>query len=145
MTNKNKKRKKIRFGYFFSISVAIVSFSPEVQALTPNVILIGQLQNTNDDIAVIKKVVANSEAKYLPGWIYEIDDICISGNYATVGVSDENTGGERILKKERGSWKVIASDGGGYDETNLINIGVPSAIAKKLLQQNNCIVYPTKK
>ncbi|MBW4636212.1 MAG: hypothetical protein KME30_31335 [Iphinoe sp. HA4291-MV1] len=129
-----------KIGYCLLISVAGVIFFSGARAFPLNLVLIGQATNEANDISIIRKVVAANATKYTPEWkYYTIDNICIAGAFATADIYDQNTGGERVLKKEAGNWKIISSTGGGYDENNLIHIGIPSDTAKKLLQKQNCI------
>lgn len=66
----------------------------------------------------------------------QIGLITIAGDYAIATTYDEVSGGESVLKKERGRWQVIGGTGGAFSKPEeLVEYGkVPRAIASRLLQ-----------
>lgn len=58
-----------------------------------------------------------------------------SGDFAYIGVTDGDFGGTYLLKKVSGEWTIIASDGGVFDDTSMIELGVPPVHAKEMWRQ----------
>ena len=63
-----------------------------------------------------------------------LDTLRIASGYALLGWSDENTGGEALLRFDAatGRWVLIQNTGGAYDANSLIALGVPRAAAARL-------------
>lgn len=56
--------------------------------------------------------------------------------YALADWTDENTGGQVIMKYETGrGWVIVLIDGGVFGEADLTAVGVPSSIASELVRQ----------
>lgn len=87
----------------------------------------------NDEVA-IKKAILLSEQN--SDWRPQIGTITIADNYAIATVYDQVTGGESVLRKEKGIWKVIGGGGGAITRTEqLVNyFKVPPATARRLLK-----------
>lgn len=84
--------------------------------------------------AEIKKVLLADAQKQ--NWQPEIGLITIADDYAIATVSDENTGGESVLKKQQGVWKIIGGTGGAFSQPEeLVQYGkVPLPNARRLLK-----------
>ena len=62
-----------------------------------------------------------------------IDSIIYSGDYALAGWTYSEMGGQVLLKKENGRWRVITGGGGSLQDVNyLMEFGVPRENAAQL-------------
>jgi hypothetical protein len=55
--------------------------------------------------------------------------VTVVGRYALVDWSDENTGGQSLLREDAGRWHRIAHGGGAMDAAYAQTFGVPRTIA----------------
>lgn len=101
-----------------------------VQATTnqPN----GKAQNTEQ--AMIRKAVIR-ELGQSP--LFKINKIVVASDYALVGWLQGEAGGEVLLRKTSGTWRVLAHSGGWYGLKGLKEFGVPQGIAEQLLTQTD--------
>ena len=96
-----------------------------------------QIANNNTTLAEeaqIKQAVMLVEQQN--HWQPQVDVLAITGNYAVASVHDENTGGQSVLRKEKGKWKIICGTGGAFGKAEeIVQIcEVPLPIAHRLLQ-----------
>jgi hypothetical protein len=77
------------------------------------------------DIAALRAAAARPNTK--------IENVHVVGNYAILDWIVPPAGGESVYKRVSGKWKVLMSGGGAYVTSDLVNKGVPSSIAHKLL------------
>lgn len=84
--------------------------------------------------AQIKQSILLAEQKN--HWQPQVNVLAITGNYAVASVHDENTGGQSVLRKEGGKWKVICGTGGAFGKAEEIVqlCKVPLPTARRLLQ-----------
>lgn len=84
--------------------------------------------------AEIKKVLLADAQKQ--NWQPEIGLITIADGYAIATIRDENTGGESVLKKQQGVWKITGGTGGAFSQPEeLVRYGkVPLPAARHLLK-----------
>ena len=82
----------------------------------------------------IKKVLLADAKK--KNWQPQIGLITIVNNYAIASVYDRVTGGESVLTKSQGQWKIIGGGGGAITRPEQLTnyFKVPSATARRLLQ-----------
>lgn len=99
-------------------------------------IQIAQNSSTNnlaDETQIKKVLLADAKAQ---NWQPEIGLITIANNYAIATVSDQVTGGESVLRKEQGTWKIVGGGGGAITKpeqlTNYFKVPLPTA--RRLLQ-----------
>ncbi len=90
--------------------------------------------STSRDEGEIKKVLI-ADAKE-QNWQVKIGAITIVDGYALATTSDENTGGESVLKKHQGVWQIIGGTGGAFSQPEeLVEFGkVPLSTARRLLK-----------
>ena len=86
------------------------------------------------DLAQIRKVILLNEQKY--HWRPQVDILAIADGYALASVHDQNTGGESVLKKELGDWKVICGTGGAFGFANTLaqHCKIPIDTASNLIK-----------
>ena len=83
---------------------------------------------TLDDFELIRSVIAQRT-----GHPTKVKPIHIVENYAFTSYVYGHAGGQALLKKENGEWKVLTSDGGWIQEASyLVKFGVPRNIAFEL-------------
>ncbi len=82
----------------------------------------------------IKKAILLNEQKY--HWRPQVDILAIADGYALASVHDQNTGGESVLKKELGDWKVICGTGGAFSFANTLaqHCKIPIDTASNLIK-----------
>lgn len=90
-------------------------------------------KNTSDEGGIKKALLIDAQKQ---NWHPKIGKITVVGGYALATTYDQNTGGESVLKKEQGVWKIIGGTGGAFSNVEeLVSIAkVPPAIARRLLQ-----------
>ncbi len=88
---------------------------------------------TSDEAQIKKALLAHAQKE---GWCPKIGSITITNGYAIASTYDDVTGGESLLKKEQGVWKIIGGTGGAFSQPEeLVEIGkVPLATARRLIQ-----------
>lgn len=89
--------------------------------------------NVADEVQIKKAIFLNEQKNH---WHPQIGTITVVDNYAIATVHDDVTGGESVLKKEQGAWKVVGGGGGAITRPEqLINyFKVPPDTAHRLLQ-----------
>ena len=132
---------KYRSFLFLSFLALVVVTSPTlVEAVGSNKsdlrIEIAQEQTGEQatESAQIRKSVLLNEQKY--HWRPQVDILAIADGYALTSVHDQNTGGESVLKKKQGDWKVICGTGGAFSKANTLaqHCKIPIDTASNLLQ-----------
>ncbi len=90
-------------------------------------------QDIKDEQKIIKALLLDAQKQ---NWQPKIGKITVVDSYALATTYDENTGGESVLKKEQGIWKVISGTGGAFgNPEELVSIAkVPLATARRLLE-----------
>lgn len=84
--------------------------------------------NTNSDVTKDFNIQING------GESLVLDKPIISENYALQNWSDQNKGGQALLKYNQSQgWVLITMGGGAWSVSDLIKVGVPKAIAEQLL------------
>lgn len=98
------------------------------QVLFPSSTPVPQVQQDQAEQGIRQAFYADPSAQD-----FSSDLIAVSGDFAVLVWSDENTGGMALLRKEQdGGWQVIVSDGGAFSIEDLIAIGVPQSNANEL-------------
>lgn len=86
-----------------------------------------------DDFEVIRSLVTQSTGYR---GVVKVKPIHIVENYAVVTYVYGQAGGQALLKKENGQWRIVTSDGGWIqEESYLMKFGVPRNIAFKLASE----------
>ena len=90
-------------------------------------------QDIKDEPQIRKALLLDAQKQ---NWQPKIGKITVVDDYALATTYDRNTGGESVLKKEQGVWKIIGGTGGAFSNAEeLVSIAkVPPAIARRLLQ-----------
>lgn len=66
-----------------------------------------------------------------------LENPVVSGEYALQNWSDENKGGQALLKyKEGKGWILISMGGGAWSVSDLVQLGVSASSAKDLLKES---------
>lgn len=88
--------------------------------------------NISEEVQIEKALLIDAKKQ---NWYPKIGTITIVDDYAIATTFDENTGGESILKKQLGGWKVIGGTGGAFSKPEeLVQIAkVPLPTARRLL------------
>ncbi len=87
-------------------------------------------QVVSDEKQIKKVLLADAKAK---NWQPQIGLITIVNNYAIASVYDRVTGGESVLTKSQGQWKIIGGGGGAITRPEQLTnyFKVPSATARR--------------
>ena len=136
MFNLRKYRKYLVLGCL-TMALALTPILVKADLSSPNGTSIKVSQNlSNNSVseeAQIKKALLIDAQKQ--NWHPKIGTITIVDEYAIATTSDENTGGESVLKKQLGGWKVIGGTGGAFSKPEeLVQVAkVPLPTARRLL------------
>ncbi len=136
MFNFQKYRKYLVFGCLtmaFTLTPVIVKATVPLSTLISSQVAQNLSSNSVSEEVQIKKVLLIDAQKQ--NWHPKIGTITIVDDYAIATTSDENTGGESVLKKHLGAWKVIGGTGGAFSKPEeLVQVAkVPLPTARRLL------------
>ncbi len=90
-----------------------------------------QMTQSADQVA-IKKVVQQQLGKSAQ---FKVRKVAVASGYALVSWVEGEAGGQALLQKQSGAWKILTHGGGWLGLGGLKQYGVPQAIAEQLLTQ----------
>jgi lipid-binding SYLF domain-containing protein len=114
---------------FVAVITSMIALEPRVNAIQATTNQPNRMAQ-NAEQAVIRKTV-QQELGQSP--LFKINKIVVASDYALVGWLQGEAGGEVLLRKTSGTWKILAHSGGWYGLKGLKELGVPEAIAEQLL------------
>lgn len=117
----------------FSLTPIIVRASVSSSSWTSIQVAQNLSNNSVSEEAQIEKALLIDAQKQ--NWHPKVGTITIVDDYAIATTSDENTGGESILRKQQGYWRIIGGTGGAFSKPEeLVQIAkVPLPTARRLL------------
>lgn len=91
------------------------------------------VSTATNNLDVIRSLVKQAVQPAIPSIPFVVEPIYIVSNYAIASYSYGETGGQGLLKRENGRWRVLTTSGGSIQEVGfLTSYGVPRAIAQEL-------------
>jgi hypothetical protein len=123
---------KIAFTLLFAAALmtatAVEPWMHSTQATATQPIQIAQ----NSDQVVVKKIVQQQLGKSKQ---FKVRKVAVVSGYALVSWIEGEAGGQALLQKQSGTWKILTYGGGWLGLGGLKQAGVPQAIAERLLTQ----------
>jgi hypothetical protein len=101
--------------------------SPTPAAATQPVQVVQQV-----DPALVKQIVQRQLGQSTQ---FKVRKVAVASSYALVSWSEGEAGGQALLYKQAGTWKILTHGGGWLGAGGLAQAGVPQAIAERLLTQ----------
>jgi len=123
---------KIAFTLLFAAAlmttIAVEPWMHPTQATATQPIQIAQ----NSDQVVVKKIVQQQLGKSKQ---FKVRKVAVASSYALVSWIEGEAGGQALLQKQAGAWKILTHGGGWLGLGGLKQAGVPQATAERLLTQ----------
>ena len=121
-----KRRYVIALALFISsglLSTAIAQEAPRIKAFQPQ---------TKEERAIVSMVTEHEKSERIPAII---TSLVVSDSYGLYSWVVGETGGQTIVSKLDGPWRIMRGTGGRVDAELLQQWGVPIAIAQDLIQK----------
>lgn len=128
MTRYTKIAFTLLFAAALMTTIAIEPWMHPTQATATQPIQIAQ----NSDQVVVKKIVQQQLGKSKQ---FKVRKVAVVSGYALVSWIEGEAGGQALLQKQPGTWKILTHGGGWLGLGGLKQVGVPQAIAERLLTQ----------
>jgi hypothetical protein len=128
MTRYTKIAVILLFAAALMTAIAVEPWMHPTQATATQPIQIAQ----NSDQAIIKKNVQQQLGKSKQ---FKVRKVAVASSYALVSWVEGEAGGQALLQKQAGTWKILTYGGGWLGLSGLKQAGVPQAIAERLLTQ----------
>lgn len=128
MTRYTKIAFILLFAAALMTAIAVEPWMHPTQATVTQPIQIAQ----NSDQAIVKKFVQQQLGKSKQ---FKVRKVAVVSSYALVSWVEGEAGGQALLQKQAGTWKMLTHGGGWLGLGGLKQAGVPQAIAERLLTQ----------
>lgn len=128
MTRYTKIAFTLLFAAALMTTIAVEPWMQPTQATATQPIQIAQ----NSDQIVVKKIVQQQLGKSKQ---FKVRKVAVASGYALVSWIEGEAGGQALLQKQAGTWKILTHGGGWLGLGGLKQAGVPQATAERLLTQ----------
>jgi hypothetical protein len=128
MTRYTKIAFTLLFAAALMTTIAVEPWMYHIQATATQPIQIAQ----NSDQVVVKKIVQQQLGKSKQ---FKVRKVAVASGYGLVSWIEGDAGGQALLQKQAGTWKILTYGGGWLGLGGLKQAGVPQAIAERLLTQ----------
>ena len=128
MTRYPKVACTLLFAAAIATPIAIASWMHPTPATAAQPVQMAQ----NSDSAVVRKTVQQQLGKSNR---FQVQKVAVASGYALVNWIQGEAGGQALLRRQSGTWKILTHGGGWFGLSGLKEAGVPQAIAERLLTQ----------